>query len=75
MVANDRKISATSTNEVPLKPQTTKMLSLSIGACNWNNPDNGLVARAATQTGYDVTWNCRQRLRAETEAEIWLIAR
>jgi hypothetical protein len=50
MVANFGKISATRTNEVPLKPQTSKMLSLSIGACNRNNPHSGLVACAATQT-------------------------
>ena len=50
MVANFGKISATPTNQVPLKPQTSKMLSLSIGACNRNNPHGGLVACAATQT-------------------------
>ena len=32
MVANSEEVSATPTNEVPLKPQTSKMLSLSIGA-------------------------------------------
>ena len=50
MVANFGKISATPTNQVPLKPQTSKMLSLSIGACNRNNPHSALAARAATQT-------------------------
>jgi hypothetical protein len=50
MVANFEKISATRSNEVPLKPQTRKMLSLSIGTCNRNNPHGGSVARAATQT-------------------------
>jgi hypothetical protein len=50
MVANFEKVSATPTNRVPLKPQTGKMLSLSFGACNRNNPDSGRAARAATQT-------------------------
>jgi hypothetical protein len=39
-----------SDDQVPLKPQTSKMLSLSIGACNRNKPDSGLAARVATQT-------------------------
>jgi hypothetical protein len=39
MVANDRRISATSTNEVPLKPQTGKMLCSPVGARNRNNPE------------------------------------
>jgi hypothetical protein len=73
MVANFGKISATPRNEVPLKPQTTKMLGLSIGACNWNNPDNGLVARAATQTWLRRNMELPTALRAETEAELWLV--
>ena len=50
LVANFGKISATPTNEVPLKPQTSKMLCLSFGARNRNNPRSGLAACAATQT-------------------------
>jgi len=55
MVANSGKISAAPTNQVPLKPQTSKMLSLSIGGCNRNNPDGGLAVRVATQTESDET--------------------
>jgi hypothetical protein len=55
MVANVGKISATRTSEVPLKPQTSKMLSLSIGACNRNNPHGGLAIRVAAQTESDET--------------------
>jgi hypothetical protein len=35
------------------EPQTSKMLSLSIGGCNRNNPDGGLAVRVATQTESD----------------------
>jgi hypothetical protein len=39
--------------QVPLKPQTSKMLSLSIGGCNRNNPHGALAVRVATQTESD----------------------
>src|SRR6266496_1728928 len=73
MVANFRKISATSTNEGPLKPQMSKMLCSPIGPRNRNNPGSARVACAATQTWPRRSVELPIARRGETEAEIWLM--
>jgi hypothetical protein len=59
MVANFEKIIGDSDETGSAEAAENKMLSLSIGGCNRNNPHGGPAFRVATQTESDETQNFR----------------